>query len=403
MPQYTGLFEVFMKLRRALAAAAATAVIAPLSLLSAPVVYATDGDTTTTTTTTGGSTGGDTATGGDTTGGDDTTEDSTGSDDDTATGGDTTGGDDTTGDNTGSDDDTATGGDDTTGGNTGSGDDATGDDTGAEDTSGDDQSGEDDEKPSPSPSEGPDVTVPALEEELPFCEEVDDQYASDTVVTSISGLPGKIAAGSGFHGFTINAANKSDFDVKKISLFAEVENYELDENKYLSPFVTLQYKSKLDGTWKNLGDADWAGGFFSTSDVLKSGESISYEMRVSIAKNAPAGDAYSFAAGVYVDNVKGKDCVAGSEADYDFVVLAAGVSNPDPGIAKPGDGEGKPADGKPTDGKRPQGGLEKVSGELAETGSSSNLPVIGTVGGIAIVAGAGVVFAMKRRKTGADA
>lgn len=44
-----------------------------------------------------------------------------------------------------------------------------------------------------------------------------------------------------------------------------------------------------------------------------------------------------------------------------------------------------------------------VSGSLAETGSSSALPMIGLVGGVAVVAGAGAVFVVRRRKTGADA
>jgi LPXTG-motif cell wall-anchored protein len=43
------------------------------------------------------------------------------------------------------------------------------------------------------------------------------------------------------------------------------------------------------------------------------------------------------------------------------------------------------------------------SGNLAETGSSSALPVIGLVGGVAVVAGAGAMFVVRRRKAGVQA
>ncbi|MFC5723866.1 LAETG motif-containing sortase-dependent surface protein [Streptomyces gamaensis] len=44
-----------------------------------------------------------------------------------------------------------------------------------------------------------------------------------------------------------------------------------------------------------------------------------------------------------------------------------------------------------------------VSGELASTGSSSALPALGAVGAAAVVAGAGTVFAVRRRKGDASA
>lgn len=38
-------------------------------------------------------------------------------------------------------------------------------------------------------------------------------------------------------------------------------------------------------------------------------------------------------------------------------------------------------------------------GVLAETGADSHLPVIATVGGTAVLAGTGVMFALKRRRS----
>jgi len=41
-----------------------------------------------------------------------------------------------------------------------------------------------------------------------------------------------------------------------------------------------------------------------------------------------------------------------------------------------------------------------ATGSLAETGSSSALPMIGLTGGLAVALGAGAVFVVRRRKGG---
>jgi LPXTG-motif cell wall-anchored protein len=125
------------------------------------------------------------------------------------------------------------------------------------------------------------------------------------------------------------------------------------------------------------------------------------DLRVNIHKGAPAGESYHFGTGAYIDNINGEDCIAEGFGDgWFFDVLPAGSSNEDPGEAEPG--AEKPPAATP---EKPQGGVSEqpVTGSLAETGSGSQLPVIGTVGGVAILAGAGVMFAMKRRRSGAEA
>ncbi len=141
-----------------------------------------------------------------------------------------------------------------------------------------------------------------------------------------------------------------------------------------------------------------AGDYFFYVEKLKAGASESVDLRVSIDAKAPAGDAYSFGSGAYVDNVDGRECIAEGWAQYDFAVLKAGSSNTDPGTATPS--EDDPKDSV----QKPQGSVSDLpTGNLAETGSSSALPMIGLVGGVAIVAGAGAVFAMRRRKAGTEA
>ncbi|WP_328358622.1 cell wall protein [Streptomyces sp. NBC_00445] len=241
----------------------------------------------------------------------------------------------------------------------------------------------------PEPSEAPDV---------PFCEEVDQDFADAKVSADVKGLPGKIVAGDGFHGFQLIVTNESGTDVEDLAFYAEVENFELDESKYLSPYVDLEFKNPESGSWERIGDSEWAGDLFFGVETLKSKASQTLDLRVSIDAKAPAGDAYSFGSGAYLDNVDGQDCIAEGWAQDDFEVLKAGSANPDPGTATPGDNGGKGP------GKKPQGSISDLpTGNLADTGASSALPAIGLVSGVAIVAGAGAVFAMRRRKAGANA
>jgi LPXTG-motif cell wall-anchored protein len=168
--------------------------------------------------------------------------------------------------------------------------------------------------------------------------------------------------------------------------------------------VDLQFRAP-GGEWESIGDDEWAGDYFGGVELLKAKDFVEIDLRLDIHKSAPAGDAWSFGSGAFIDNVQGQDCVAEGYAEFDFVVLAPGADPGDPGEAIPGEtkpGE-KPGDdkNKPAPDTKPQGGLEElpVSGNLAETGSSSALPTIAMIGGVAMVAGAGAIFVVRRRKT----
>jgi LPXTG-motif cell wall-anchored protein len=148
-----------------------------------------------------------------------------------------------------------------------------------------------------------------------------------------------------------------------------------------------------------IGDKEWAGDYFWGVETMKSKDFVKIDLRLDIDKNAPAGDSYSFGTGGYLGDVDDQECIAESAgATAEFAVLKPGSSNENPGEAKPG--EGKP-DSKPGPDSKPQGEVKEipVTGNLAETGSNSNLPIIGAIAGITIIAGAGVVFAMKRRRS----
>lgn len=346
-----------MKLRRAMAAAAATAVIAPLALLSAPAAFADESPSATPTETT-------------------VSDAPSGTPSDTASA--------TPSDPAPSD--------------TGLPSDAPSSTASSSASPSDSASASASTSPSPSASVSAEPSENPTDPDVPFCEDLDEDYDDAQVSADIKGLPGKIVAGDGFHSFKLVVTNDSKADLKGVAFYAEVENYELDEAKFLSPYVDLQFKNPETGTWDRIGDDDWAGDYFFYVDKLKGGASESVDLRVSIDAKAPAGDAYSFGSGAYIDSVDGQDCIAEGWAQYDFEVLKAGSSNTDPGTATPSDNGSKDSV------KKPQGNVSDLpTGNLADTGSSSALPMIGLVGGVAVVAGAGAVFAMRRRKAGTEA
>ncbi|MFD4977777.1 LAETG motif-containing sortase-dependent surface protein, partial [Streptomyces sp. NPDC058424] len=237
--------------------------------------------------------------------------------------------------------------------------------------------------PSASPSETPGPQV---------CNDTEDLKQDKNLRTSLSGLPSKITAGSGFHNFKLNVKNSGNNTYKRVDMgvFAAL----IDDKKYTdeSRFLTLQYQDPTTGTWQNISvDVnDETIGYLGYTDV-QAKESFSIDLRLSVDKKAPAGLGFAISIGMYADD-KG-NCVFASDDDfYQFDVLAAGSNAGTSGDAKPQGGR-KPLPAKPA------GDNEIVpQGHLAETGSSSALPMIAVAGGAAVAVGAGAVFVVRRRK-----
>ncbi|MEU9325319.1 LPXTG cell wall anchor domain-containing protein [Streptomyces canus] len=341
-----------MKLRRALAAAAATAAIAPLALFAAPTAFADESPTPTApestpadaTTTAPESTPTDPAT----TPADPASTPATGTPSTTASSSATT--------------------------------------SSSPSTS---PSGSASASTSPSPS--------ASDEPIDECE-VDEDGApvlndSDALHSSLTGLPESIVAGSGWTNFKFNVSNSGDDTIKDIQPIVGVGAVDWDFEKDYSDLVTLQVKQ--GGAWVDVATEFGEGGSFNAFS-LDGGDSLSYQLRVKVDREVPSAIGIAIGLAQYSDD---KGCWVSDDENagvYFFEVLPAG-SNP-----------GKPNDAEPqTGGKNPIADVNNVDvdGQLAETGSSSALPVLGLVGGFAVVAGTGVVFAVKRRKgaTGAHA
>ncbi|GHH13489.1 hypothetical protein GCM10018780_53260 [Streptomyces lanatus] len=262
------------------------------------------------------------------------------------------------------------------------------------------------EESTPAPEEStpaPEESTPAPEESTPAPEESETSDPEDPedpaacedskVDVSYSGLPGKIAAGSGWHKFSLNVLNTSDSDLQRLDFFAGASSDADGMELFRSKQVELQAWDPQNKVWVALSEDGYAVGYVGYTDDLKPDYEVNIPMRINVKSSAPAGAGFTLGATIYGD--ADGDCVGFGDVAYKFQIVAAGT---DTDGTKPQEGGKAPV----TD-KEPSSNTPEVTGNLAETGSSSNLPVIGTIGGIAIVAGAGVVFAMKRRKVGAEA
>ncbi|MET9253384.1 LAETG motif-containing sortase-dependent surface protein [Streptomyces sp. NPDC003717] len=336
-----------MKIRRALAAAAATAVIAPVALLTAPAAFA-DGDATPSPSASVTSTESPTDTPSPT---------ASVSTEPSAT---------TTPSATSTPDPTATPS-------------ATATDsaspTGTPSATG---------TPSPSASTPEETETPEPEP---------SECADTKVDVSFSGLPGKIQAGSGWHEFSLNVVNNSDSTLQDLAYLAGASPDQDGEELFKSKQVTLQAYNPDGKRWETLDEAGWAVGWAGVTDELKPDYEVNVPLRVNVKAGAPVGAGFTLGATIYGD--ADSECVGFGEVAYKFQIVAPGT---DTDGTEPQEGGSAPV----TD-EQPAANAPQVNGSLAETGSSSALPVIGLVGGAAVLAGAGAIFVVRRRKAGTPA
>ncbi|MET9526371.1 LAETG motif-containing sortase-dependent surface protein [Streptomyces coeruleorubidus] len=250
---------------------------------------------------------------------------------------------------------------------------------------------------SPSPSTSVSESAPEPSTSAPEESETPDPEPSvceDTKVdVSITGLPGKIAAGSGWHKFSLNVANNSDSTLNDLDFFAGASPDKNGEELFSSKQVQLQAWDPQDKIWVDLNEGGYAVGYVGYTDELKPEYQVNIPLRLNVSKSAPVGAGFSLGATIYGDN--DDECIGFGDVSYKFQIVAAGT---DTGGTKPQEGGKAPV----TD-EKPSGNTPEVTGSLAETGSSSALPMISLVGGAAVVAGAGAIFVVRRRKAGAQA
>ncbi|GAA0926364.1 LAETG motif-containing sortase-dependent surface protein [Streptomyces thermoalcalitolerans] len=246
---------------------------------------------------------------------------------------------------------------------------------------------EETESPEPEPtSSAPEETESPDEEEPPLCEDT-------KVDVSIKGLPGKIAAGSGWHKFTLNVANNSDSTLTDLDYFAGASSDKEGEDLFKSKQVQLQAWNPEDKVWEDLDSDGYAVGYVGYTDVLEPDYEVDIPLRVNVKANAPVGAGFTLGATIYGDG--DGECVGVGGVSYKFLIVGAGTNT---------DGTKPQVGGKaPIADTKPDGTTPKLEGKLAETGSSSALPMIGLIGGAAVAAGAGAIVVVRRRKAGAVA
>ncbi|MGW5253494.1 LPXTG cell wall anchor domain-containing protein [Streptomyces sp. NPDC004012] len=230
--------------------------------------------------------------------------------------------------------------------------------------------------------------------------ECDDENPKfdENLQTSLSGLPSKIVAGSGFHGFKLNVKNSGSHAYQRVDLGVFAAQVDEDDFFVDTSHLTLQYKDPDTGKWTgiSLDGEDEGAGYLGYTDI-KAKESFSIDLRLAVDAKAPAGLGFAISIGMYADD-EGNCVASGDDSYYEFEILQAGSVPGDVDDSKP-QGGSKPLPAKPAGDKQID-----LTGRLASTGSSSALPTIALVGGAAVAVGAGAVFVVRRRRTaGPDA
>jgi LPXTG-motif cell wall-anchored protein len=275
------------------------------------------------------------------------------------------------------------------------------DDTSTSDTTpSDDESATDTASPSGtpsstvSPSASPSVSTEPSDGPI-TCNTEDEPILDENLSTTLSGLPSKVVAGSGWHGFELNVANKGDTSYKRVDLGVFAAALDTETFEDYTGHLTLQWQDPESGDWTDisLDENDEGAGYLGWTNVDPK-DSFSLNLRLSVDKSAPAGLGIAISIGMYANDAG--DCVIAGNGDsfYQFDILAAGTDAGDVDDSEPQTGGKTPV-------TKPSGDTE--IGSLAETGTSSSLPLIATVGGVAMVVGAGTIFTVRRRKSGAAA
>ncbi|MFF5130819.1 hypothetical protein ACFY41_28340 [Streptomyces syringium] len=242
-----------------------------------------------------------------------------------------------------------------------------------------------------SPTAGPSSTSTSSPD---ACEEYSDEAR---IKTELLGLPSKIVAGSGWQDFTYRTTNTSDRELRSVVAYMDVWTWDgRGEGKETSQYLTVQWYDPQKRAWQPLPE-DF--GDFAETENLGPRQYADAKLRLKIDAKAPAGYGSAFQAGSYTGH-DGK-CGDAEGSIYSFDVLPVGSK---PGKVDDAKGTtGRPGPSQHANRPAARGSLSTlpVTGELARTGSSSGLPTIAVLSGAAVAVGAGAVFVVRRRKADA--
>lgn len=178
--------------------------------------------------------------------------------------------------------------------------------------------------------------------------------------------------------------------MKNVAFFAGAAADEAGEKLFTTKQVRLQALNEADGTWEDIEDLGSSSGYVGEADGIKPGYEVDIDLRLKVEASAPVGAGFSLGGGlVFGDELEAVPCF--QDVAYKFQIVDAGNG----GGAEPQEGGKIPV---PT--TKPAGDTVEVTGNLAETGSSSSTPAIALAGGAAVVLGAGAMFVVRRRRNG---
>ncbi|MFD9504491.1 LAETG motif-containing sortase-dependent surface protein [Streptomyces sp. NPDC060035] len=207
---------------------------------------------------------------------------------------------------------------------------------------------------------------------------------------SINGLSGKIVRGSGWDTFTFNVYNNSKKTVKNVWFFAGASSDKAGDHLFTSKQVRLQALNEEEGTWEDLNEEGVSTGYVGETDAIKPGYEVDISLRIKVQATAPVGAGFSLGGGLVFGEEEDLPCF--TDVAYKFQIVKAG----DKDGTKPQEGGKVPAPSE----KPSEADAGQVTGSLAETGSSSSTPMFALAGGAAVVLGAGAMFIVRRRKNG---
>ncbi|MFJ2739089.1 LAETG motif-containing sortase-dependent surface protein [Streptomyces sp. NPDC087440] len=246
----------------------------------------------------------------------------------------------------------------------------------------------------PGATTAPSPSTPPKDEEEEIGDDLDEEFLCKDVQVDVrlSGVPGKIVAGSGWHTFDLSFVNKSGHDLSGVAFVAAVAKDTDAEEPFDTKQVQLQAYNEDTKRWEAVTIDSLSAGYVGETDVFEADAEVQVKLRLSIKQGAPAGSGFTFGGSVYIDDKQ--ECFGVAANSYRFEIVKPGT---DTEGTKPQEGgktplpSKKPA--KPAPGKLPQ-----LEGNLAETGASSQLPMFALAGGAAVALGAGAMFVVRRKK-----
>ncbi|WP_031079972.1 LPXTG cell wall anchor domain-containing protein [Streptomyces sp. NRRL WC-3549] len=209
------------------------------------------------------------------------------------------------------------------------------------------------------------------------------------LTTVVTGLPSKVVAGTTVD-FKLRVTNGTTTTMDRVFPFVYVHATDKTGHKDIENLLRLQWSSGSSSQWNTVDNEN----YIRAISPLKAGAHADIKLRLSVDAAAPAGEGVTFVAGDYWND---NGACGGSPklTGYEFEIAPAG--------SKPGKvDDAKPGTTKPnTSGLTAQSGT-LATGSLAATGTDATSQ-LALASGAAVALGAGAMFVVRRRRTGADA